>query len=105
MQGPALTPKEAVALVARRVCRLESHGLARELAVQAAATEFGLDAHKVLWCVNQTAAKTEQSKDAGLGQCYARPNPRTPECEGLQPPRRRRDQAGISPSRIATAMA
>ena len=49
MYGPTLTPREAVATVARRVRRLESQGLDRDHAIQRAAVELGLEPRKVRW--------------------------------------------------------
>jgi hypothetical protein len=54
MNGPSLTPQEAVASVARRVTRLEVQGLDRELAIQRAAVEFGIEPNKVRWCAETT---------------------------------------------------
>ena len=51
MRGQSLTPREAVASVARRVCALETQGLDREQAVRLAAAETGIDPQKVRWCV------------------------------------------------------
>ena len=56
MQGPSLTPQEAVASVARRVSRLEAQGLDRDLAIQHAALEFGIEPHKVRWCAETAFA-------------------------------------------------
>jgi hypothetical protein len=39
--------------------------------------------------VHRTAAKSEHAKEAGLGQCSARPKPMTQAGEALQPPCRR----------------
>jgi hypothetical protein len=50
MHGPPLTPQEAVASVARRVRRLEAHGLDRNQAIRCVAVETGIDAEKVRWC-------------------------------------------------------
>jgi hypothetical protein len=49
-----LTPQEAVARVARRVRRLESEGLDRDLAIQRVAVETGIDPEKVRWCAETT---------------------------------------------------
>ncbi len=50
MHGQALTPKEAVASVARRVRRGEADGLNRQQAIRRAALELGMDPAKVCWC-------------------------------------------------------
>jgi hypothetical protein len=50
VHGPTLTPQEAVASVARRVRRLEAHGLDRDQAIRRAAAETGIDSEKVRWC-------------------------------------------------------
>jgi hypothetical protein len=50
MHGPPLTPQEAVVWVARRVRRLEDHGLDRHRAIRRAAVETGIDVEKVRWC-------------------------------------------------------
>ena len=54
MHGPALTPQEAVASVARRVSRLEAHGLDRDQAILRVAAETGIDSERVRWSA-QTA--------------------------------------------------
>lgn len=51
MNGPSLTPQEAVTTVARRVRRLEAQGLDRDLAIEHTAVEFGIEPHKVRWSV------------------------------------------------------
>ncbi len=51
MNGPPLTPQEAMDSVARRVRRLEAQGLDRDQAIRRAAVETGLEPHKVRWCV------------------------------------------------------
>jgi hypothetical protein len=50
VHGPPLTPKEAVASVARRVHRLEAQGLSGDQAIRRAAVETGIDPQKVRWC-------------------------------------------------------
>jgi hypothetical protein len=55
MHGPPLTPQEAVASVARRVRRLEAHGLDREQAIRRAAAETAIEPEKVRWCVDKAA--------------------------------------------------
>jgi len=56
MNGPPLTPNEAVASVARRVDRLEGLGLDRDQAIQRVALETGIDSEKVRWCVVNASA-------------------------------------------------
>ena len=51
MNGPALTPQEAVASVARRVRRGEAEGLDREQAIRRTSAKTGIDPEKVRWCV------------------------------------------------------
>jgi hypothetical protein len=58
MNGPALTPQEAVAAVARRVRRLEAHNLDRDQAIRLTAYETGMDAEKVRWCATEAAEST-----------------------------------------------
>ncbi len=54
MNGPSLTPQEAVTWVARRVRRLEDHGVDRNHAIQVVAVENGIDLEKVRWCIETT---------------------------------------------------
>jgi hypothetical protein len=51
MHGPPLTPKEAVASVARCVRHGEAQGLEREQAIRRTSVEAGIDPEKVRWCV------------------------------------------------------
>jgi hypothetical protein len=51
VHGAPLTPKEAVASVARRVRRGEAQGFDREQAIRRISIETGLDPEKVRWCV------------------------------------------------------
>ena len=51
MDGPPLTPQEAVASVARRVRAGEAQGLDREQAIRHISVETGIDPEKVRWCV------------------------------------------------------
>ena len=51
MQGPPLTPQEAVASVAQLVRRLEAQGLDLDGAIGRAAVETGIERQKVRWCV------------------------------------------------------
>jgi hypothetical protein len=53
MHGPALTPQEAVASLARRVRRLEAAGLDRDQAIRRAAAETGIEPEKVRWCAER----------------------------------------------------
>jgi hypothetical protein len=50
MHGRRLTPREAVASVARRVRRLEAQGLDRDQAIRHTSVETGIDPEKVRWC-------------------------------------------------------
>jgi hypothetical protein len=74
MHGPSLTPQEAVATVARRVRRLETQGLDRDLAIQLAAVEFGLEPHKVRWC---TATAFHDAAETALEASTVRVPPST----------------------------
>src|SRR5262245_4036884 len=51
MNGPPLTPREAVASVAQQVRRLHGEGLDRNQAVRRVAAEHGIEPHAVAWCV------------------------------------------------------
>jgi hypothetical protein len=51
MQGPSLTPQQAVTSIARRVLRAEADGLDRDLAIRRTSIGTGIDAEKVRWCV------------------------------------------------------
>ena len=57
MHGPQLTPREAVASVARRVNRYEALGLARDQAIARAAAEYGIAPEKVRWCAEGAPAR------------------------------------------------
>jgi hypothetical protein len=50
VNGPPLTPQEAVASVARQVRRREAQGLDGEEAIRRASDETGIDPEKVRWC-------------------------------------------------------
>jgi hypothetical protein len=50
VNGPPLTPQEAVASVARQVRRRETQGVDREEAIRRVSDETGLDPEKVRWC-------------------------------------------------------
>jgi hypothetical protein len=50
VNGPPLTPQEAVASVARQVRRREAQGLDREEAIRRTSDETGIDPEKVRWC-------------------------------------------------------
>ena len=54
MNGLPLTPHEAVASVARRVCAAEARGLDREQAIRHISVATGIDPEKVRWCVEVT---------------------------------------------------
>ena len=67
MHGPPLTPQEAVASLARRVCRLEAQGLDRDHVIWRAAVETGIEPEKVRWCVetavpNSTVGRSPLSR-------------------------------------------
>lgn len=47
MQGPPLTPAEAVALVRRQIEQFEEAGMERDAAVLAAAVTLRIEPHKV----------------------------------------------------------
>jgi hypothetical protein len=51
VQGPPLTPKEAVASIARRVRGSEAQGFGREEAILRTSIDTGIDPAKVRWCV------------------------------------------------------
>jgi hypothetical protein len=77
MHGPSLTPQEAVASVARRVSRLEAQGLNRDLAIQRAAVQFGIEPHKVRWCAetafrDSTSRVSPSSRRRGCAGCEHR---------------------------------
>lgn len=56
MNGPALTPQEAVASVALRVRRRETQGFDREQAIRIVAAKTGIEPRKVRWCAGQSSA-------------------------------------------------
>jgi hypothetical protein len=56
MNGPSLTPNEAVATVAQRVRRLEAYGIERDRAIGRAAAEYAIDPEKVRWCLLRLVA-------------------------------------------------
>jgi hypothetical protein len=58
VNGPQLTPKEAVASLARRVQRREAQRLDREAAIRLTAAETGIDPEKVRWCVETVFGAT-----------------------------------------------
>lgn len=64
MHGPPLTPQEAVASVARHVCRLEGQGLGRDQAIRRAAVETGVDPEKVRWCAETASAEAASADSA-----------------------------------------
>jgi hypothetical protein len=51
MNGPRLTPQEAVAAVARQVRDLEAQGLDRDHAIRRVVFATRIDAEKVRWCI------------------------------------------------------
>jgi hypothetical protein len=55
MQGPSLTPQEAVTSVARRVRRLEARGVGRDNALRLVSAELGIDLEKVRWSVDRAS--------------------------------------------------
>lgn len=56
MNGPALTPQEAVASIALRVRLGEAQGFDREQAIRVVAAETGIEPRKVRWCAGQSSA-------------------------------------------------
>ena len=54
VNGPPLTPQEAVASIAWRVRRLEAQGLDREQAIHGVAAETGIEPRKVRWCAGHS---------------------------------------------------
>jgi hypothetical protein len=56
MVGPALSPREIAAVIGGRVAHFENLGFPRALAIEIAAREYGLAAHRVGWLLDQHRA-------------------------------------------------
>jgi hypothetical protein len=92
MHGTPLTPREAVAAVVRHVRRHEEMGLDRNQAIRRTAADYGMEPHKVRWCV-ETDVGGASARPAERN--YGRIHPAlTSAPRRNRKPRRRRGLAG-----------